>query len=116
MARDDRGRTALGDDPHIVESRLRQQLRHRLGAALHLVATSRVGPHRLDAHQVLEVGRTDGNTSRTLATTSLMASRLTGRGLGRFGSRRSSTTRSLLRNSRSSVTSSRPPMMLPAAV
>ena len=56
MAGDDGGRPTLADDPHVVETRLRQQLRHRLGAAVHLVATGRVGPHRLDAHQVLEVG------------------------------------------------------------
>ena len=56
MAGDDRRCASLSDDPHIVEPGLRQQLRHRLGAALHFRAAGRVSPHGFDAHQRLEVG------------------------------------------------------------
>ena len=53
---DHRRSPSLGDDAHVTETRLRQQLRHCIGAAMHLRAAGRVGPHGLDAHQVLEVG------------------------------------------------------------
>jgi hypothetical protein len=53
MLRDDRGRTALADDPDIAKTRLRQQIRYRLRASVHLIAPARVGPHRLDPDQVL---------------------------------------------------------------
>ncbi len=56
MTGDDRGRTAFADDLDIAEARVGQQLCHRLGAALHLGAAGRVGPHRFDAHQVFQVG------------------------------------------------------------
>src|ERR1700756_5760577 len=38
MLRYDRGRAALTDDPHIAKTCLRQQIRHRLRAAVYLVA------------------------------------------------------------------------------
>ena len=56
MAGDHRGRAALGDDLDVGEAGRAQQVGDRLRAAPHLVAAVRVGPHRLDAHQVLEVG------------------------------------------------------------
>ncbi len=56
VAGDHRRSPSLGDDPYVTETRLRQQLRHRVGAALHLGAAGGIGPHGLDAHQVLEVG------------------------------------------------------------
>ena len=56
MACDDRRRAACADDADVAETRFRQQLRHRFGAAVHLVAAGRVGPHRLDADQILEIG------------------------------------------------------------
>ena len=55
-----------------LETGLGQQVRDRPRAAVHLVATGRVGPHRFDAHQVLEIGRTEGSTACTRSTRSLM--------------------------------------------
>ncbi len=55
MAGDDGGRTALADDLYIAKTCLRQQLCGHLGAAVHLVAAGRVGPHRLDADQILQI-------------------------------------------------------------
>ena len=52
---DDGRGAALADDLHVREPGLGQQLCHRLGAALHFAAAGRVGPHRLDAHQVFQV-------------------------------------------------------------
>ena len=52
---DDRRRAAFADDLHVAEPGLGQQFCHRFGAALYLRAAGRVGPHRLDAHQVFEV-------------------------------------------------------------
>ena len=54
---DGRG-TALADDAHIVEPDSGEQVGDRLCAAVHLVATTRVGPYRLDADQIFEI-RTD---------------------------------------------------------
>ncbi len=56
IVRDHRGRTAFSDDPDLGKARFRQQLCHGLGAAVHFVAPRRVGPHRLDADQILQIG------------------------------------------------------------
>jgi hypothetical protein len=55
MLGDDRWRTALADDLHIAKTGLRQQIRYRLGAAVHLRPPSRIGPHRFDSNQVFKV-------------------------------------------------------------
>jgi hypothetical protein len=55
VARDDGRCPTLADDLHIAKARLRQQLCHRFGAALHLVAARRVGSHRLDPDQVFQI-------------------------------------------------------------
>src|ERR1700753_3870447 len=48
VLRDDRRGAALTDDPHVAKTRLRQQIRHSLRAAMYLVATAGGGPHRFD--------------------------------------------------------------------
>lgn len=55
MPGDDGGGTALADDLHVFEARVRQQFCRGIGAALHFAAAFRIGPHRLDAHQVFQV-------------------------------------------------------------
>jgi hypothetical protein len=55
MPGDYRGCTTFADDLYVTESRLRQQICRSLGTAMHLVAAGRVGPHRLDAHQILQI-------------------------------------------------------------
>src|ERR1700749_1471352 len=55
MPGDAGGCTALADDLHIVKTSLCQQIRRGLGAALHLTAAGRVGPHRFDAYQRLQI-------------------------------------------------------------
>ena len=52
---DHRGGSAFGDDLHVGESGVAQQRRHRLCTAVHLGPAGRIGPHRLDAHQSLQV-------------------------------------------------------------
>jgi hypothetical protein len=55
MARDDRRRTAFADDADVAETRVRQQLCYRVRATPDLVAAGRVGPHGLDADEILEI-------------------------------------------------------------
>ena len=56
MAGDDGRRAAFADDADVAEAASRQQIGDGVGTAVHLVAAGRVGPHRLDADQVFEVG------------------------------------------------------------
>ncbi|PQM47701.1 hypothetical protein C1Y40_02088 [Mycobacterium talmoniae] len=55
IAGDHRRGAALGDDPNLRKAGLRQQIRDHLGAAMHLGSALRVGPHRFDADQTLQV-------------------------------------------------------------
>lgn len=55
MVCDHRRSTALTDDLDLGEARLTQQIGHLAGATVHLVPTGRVGPHRLDTDQILEI-------------------------------------------------------------
>ena len=48
-------RAAFADDLHVGKTGLRQQVCSDLGAAVYLVAAGRVGPHRLDADQALQI-------------------------------------------------------------
>ena len=55
MSRDHGWRTALADDLYVTKTSLRQQICSHLGTAMHLVTAGRVGPHRLDTDQVLQI-------------------------------------------------------------
>lgn len=55
VAGDHRRGSPLGHDLHVAEPRRRQQFCHRGGAALHLAAAGRVGPHRLDADEIFQI-------------------------------------------------------------
>ena len=77
MPGDDGGRTALADDLHVIKTGLRQQIRRRLGRC---DAPGRGGPGRPTPTRCgpgpPDRRRTDGSTSRTRSTRSLMVSRL----------------------------------------
>ena len=55
MTCNDRRRATFADDANVAEARFRQQLCHRICATPDLVAASWVGPHGLDADEILEI-------------------------------------------------------------
>jgi hypothetical protein len=55
-----RGRTTGPHDLHVVAADRRDQVGHRLRAALHLVRPAGVGTDRLDGHQSAQIGHDSG--------------------------------------------------------